>query len=83
MPLYEFYCKNCERCFDLRRSLSEGTDDVTCPTCDGGKVQRVFTPVAAFSSGSDGRNSMVGGSSCSGCTITNCGSCPSLSRRRR
>ena len=80
MPLYEFYCEVCECCFEVRRSFSEGTDDVVCPSCAGDKVQRVFTPVAAFSSGSSGV-SAIGGSSCSGCTITNCAGCPSARQR--
>lgn len=28
MPLVEFYCVACHHCFDARRTLSEGTEDV-------------------------------------------------------
>ena len=78
MPLYEFYCQSCDCCFEIRRSFSQGTENVTYPTCTGDKVQRVFTPVAAFSIGGNGGMTAIGGSSgCAGCAITNCSGCPS------
>jgi putative FmdB family regulatory protein len=83
MPLYEFYCNTCDGCFDIRRSLSEGTGGVVCPSCKRDNVQRVFTPVAAFRSGNGGQRTAIGSSGCGSCTTTNCSGCPSLSRRRR
>ncbi|MEJ2556191.1 MAG: zinc ribbon domain-containing protein [Anaerolineae bacterium] len=74
MPLYEFYCVACHHCFDTRRTLSEGTEHVTCPLCDGQEVRRVFTPVMAFSPG--GGRSAAGGGACTGCTLSRCASCP-------
>ena len=81
MPLYEFYCQSCDCCFEVRRSFSQGTAGVICPKCAGDDVQRVFTPVAAFSSGSNGVSALGGASGCSSCTITNCSGCPSARRR--
>lgn len=79
MPLYEFYCKNCERRFDVRRTLSEGPDNVTCPMCAEANVQRVYTPVIAFSSRS-GRVSAIGASGCTNCIQTSCAGCPGARR---
>ncbi len=81
MPIYEFYCPTCNRSFDVRRTLSQGTDDVTCPSCAGDKVRRVFTPVIALRSNGPGGLSTIGGSACTGCTITNCAGCPTLRRK--
>lgn len=80
MPLYEFYCPTCERCFEVRRSLKQGTDGVVCPECTGSNVQRIFTPIMAFSKGAGSTPTMIGGGGCSGCTITNCSGCPSIRR---
>ncbi|RME79054.1 MAG: zinc ribbon domain-containing protein [Chloroflexi bacterium] len=80
MPLYEFYCPVCRHNFDVRRSISQGTDDVVCPTCASQNVQRVFTPVAAFSSGAKGVTAL-GGSGCATCALTNCTGCPGARRR--
>jgi putative FmdB family regulatory protein len=82
MPLYEFYCQSCDCCFEVRRSFSQGTEGVQCPDCAGDQVQRVFTPVAAFSSGSNGGVTAIGGAGgCGSCTITNCAGCPSARGR--
>ena len=81
MPLYEFYCEVCNEYFDVRRTLSQGTDNVTCPLCTGDRVQRIFTPVIALRSNGSGGVSLIGGSGCGGCTITNCAGCPSARRQ--
>jgi putative FmdB family regulatory protein len=81
MPLYEFYCKSCDCRFEVRRSFSQGTADVRCPDCAGDEVQRVFTPVAMFSSGGNGVSAIGGASGCGSCTITNCAGCSSARRR--
>lgn len=79
MPLYEFYCATCERCFEVRRTLSQGTDNVTCPICTGQHIRRVFTPVIAFSNGRAGV-STIGGNSCASCTVSACAGCPLIRR---
>ncbi len=80
MPLYEFFCPTCDRSFDVRRTFSEGTDNVVCILCAEENVQRVFTPVAVRSN-SGGKTSAVGGSSCSGCATTSCAGCASGGRK--
>lgn len=79
MPLYEFFCPTCECCFEVRRSMREGTADVTCPTCAEANVRRVYTPVIAFSSGQGGV-SAIGASGCGSCAQSSCAGCPSVRR---
>ena len=82
MPLYEFYCDTCDCCFQERRSFSQGTDNVSCPSCTGQNVQRVYTPVATFTSSGGGQRVAVGGSSgCAGCAATRCTGCASAGRK--
>ncbi|MCL4300533.1 MAG: zinc ribbon domain-containing protein [Anaerolineae bacterium] len=78
MPLYEFYCTACHRCFEVRRTLHEGRDNVACPTCTSNQVRRVFTPVMAFSTGSGG-TAAIGARGCAACSATHCSGC-SISR---
>lgn len=80
MPLYEFHCQSCDGYFEVRRTFSQGLNNVSCPDCASDKVQRVYSPVAAFSSGSNGVTA-IGGSSCAGCAVTNCTGCPGARRR--
>jgi putative FmdB family regulatory protein len=79
MPLYEFFCTDCNKDFEVRRALSEGTANVTCPLCAGQRIRRVFTPVIAFSNGRNG-SSAIGGSGCARCTVSTCASCPLMRR---
>jgi putative FmdB family regulatory protein len=39
MPLYPFFCKKCEKNFELFIRLSESQNKVTCPYCQGGVVE--------------------------------------------
>ncbi len=82
MPIYEFHCQSCNQPFSVRRSFSQGTDDVTCPTCQAENVERIFTPVMAFSKGQGGKVSAVSGAGgCASCAATTCAGCASLRRR--
>lgn len=44
MPEYNFRCKNCDRNFSVRTSISE-RHQVKCPQCGGANLQQVFAPV--------------------------------------
>ncbi len=33
MPLYEYYCDNCEKVFEALKSLSASDQPADCPTC--------------------------------------------------
>lgn len=40
MPIYEYYCANCRKEFELMRPFSESDAPGKCPTC-GAKVAKV------------------------------------------
>jgi putative FmdB family regulatory protein len=47
MPLYEFYCKECKKAFELALTLSEyEKGNFTCPKCKSKKVEQ--KPAAFF-----------------------------------
>ena len=35
MPLFEFYCKRCEKNFEVFLRLSESSRGLVCPYCNG------------------------------------------------
>lgn len=46
MPLYEYRCRECERVFELRRSMGEADADLACP--DGHRdVKRLLAVFSA------------------------------------
>ncbi len=71
MPLFEYYCSNCQSKFELLVSHKHA-DDVVCMKCHSEKVRRLLsvfaTPrsnVATADGGSDSAPSM-GGCGCGG-----------------
>lgn len=77
MPLYEYYCRQCEAKFELLRPMSRSEEPASCPSGHPG-AQRVLSLFAAFSSGEAGTTTAVGGSSaCGGCAGGHCASCGS------
>ncbi len=51
MPVYEYECKSCGEKFELRRSMSDSSNEVKCPKCGDENAQRVFSLFATGSSG--------------------------------
>ncbi len=42
MPSYEYYCRKCDRTFEVRMSISEHESrQVRCPHCDSTEVEQV------------------------------------------
>ena len=75
MPLYEYYCKSCNRRFELLRPMGRMDDPAACPQGHGGG-SRVLSTFAAFSQGESGaRDAIAGGGGCGGCTASDCTSC--------
>lgn len=47
MPLYEYYCSDCQDKFELLvRYESSGADDVICTRCHGGHVRKLLSVFA-------------------------------------
>jgi putative FmdB family regulatory protein len=74
MPIYEYFCPVCKTKFELLRPLSAVDDDAACPDCKT-PSSRTLSKFACYTKDSGGSSSSVGGSSCSGCSATNCSSC--------
>jgi putative FmdB family regulatory protein len=51
MPIYEYKCPVCGAKFELRRSVGDSDDNVTCPGCGADSPRRLFSPFAAHTSG--------------------------------
>ncbi len=41
MPLYPFYCKKCDKTFEVFLRPSETHREMTCPDCQGNDVERL------------------------------------------
>ena len=48
MPLYEYYCKNCDGIFELIRPVRESSDPQPCVVCEGDGKRLMPTEVHAF-----------------------------------
>jgi len=74
MPIYEYYCDNCEKDFEY---LIFGKEQPNCPSCNSKKVNKLMSTCGFVSKGSAGEtvSSSAGTSSCSGCAATSCTTC--------
>jgi len=76
MPLYEYYCPQCETRFELLRPMGRSDDPAICPNGHQ-RAQRVLSVFSAVSKGADGETAPVsGGSACDICTSSSCSTCP-------
>jgi putative FmdB family regulatory protein len=50
MPVYEFVCRDCQKPFEIIRSMSEATEGVKCPACGSTRVDRTYSHVYAKTS---------------------------------
>ena len=48
MPLYEYYCDDCNGVFELLRTVRQAGDDQPCPECDGDSKRIISREFAAF-----------------------------------
>ncbi len=46
MPIYEYWCPQCRREFELTRPMSEADKPATCPQC-GGQAQKLVSGFAS------------------------------------
>ena len=71
MPIYEYKCMECNSEFECLVIGSK--DEVTCPDCQGDKVERMMSACSFKSSGN--YSSSASSSGCSGCTGGSCATC--------
>ena len=71
MPIYEFGCNACGEQYE--KLVFSTTATAPCPKCESDDVRRLLSRFASRSSGKF--TPSAGGSSCDGCTSTNCSSC--------
>jgi putative FmdB family regulatory protein len=76
MPIYEYQCDKCHAKFE--RLVFRSDEATDCPECGSLDVQRMMSVFGFKSGGDKGAASSrmgAGGSSCAGCSSSNCGSC--------
>ncbi len=76
MPLYEYYCADCETEFEALRRMSQADDPIACVRCQGMNTSRAISAFAAISKGNGGQSRpLVGASSCASCSAASCATC--------
>lgn len=76
MPLYEYYCSQCETKFELLRPMSRSDAPAACPNGHQG-AERVLSVFSAVSKEAGGETAPIGGGSeCDTCTSSSCSTCP-------
>jgi putative FmdB family regulatory protein len=51
MPLYEYYCDDCQKDFTLLQSSQVNKDETQCPDCSGNRVQHNLSTFAPKTKG--------------------------------
>jgi len=75
MPIYEYFCPDCNFKFELLRHQTQLNESASCPRCHNG-AERIFSSFASFSKSDEGPSAPIGGSSsCSSCSATSCDTC--------
>ncbi len=75
MPVYEYYCRDCQKRFEALRPMSQIDAPIECPRCHTANAQRAISVFAAISRDSGGGSRMVASSAPSGCAGCSGGSC--------
>ena len=75
MPIYEYFCPDCNLKFELLRQHTQANGSACCPRCHK-DTTRVFSSFTSFAKGSDGQSARIGGgSTCATCSAASCDSC--------
>ena len=75
MPIYEYFCPDCDLKFELLRPLGQLDETTPCPNCNT-NAERMLSRFTSFSKNAEGMSTPINGSSsCSTCSATSCASC--------
>ncbi len=76
MPIYEYYCPECDAKFDLLRRISQVDEPGECPDCQH-MAKRVLSAFSCRTITPAGKVAPVAGTSsaCGSCASTSCSSC--------
>jgi len=44
MPLFDYYCKDCEKCYEVLVPLSKTKSKIKCPKCKK-ELKKIISPV--------------------------------------
>jgi len=67
MPIYEYYCTDCQTKFDALRSMARADEAIACAECGGRHTARVLSIFAVRSGdGASVMESPGGGCACGG-----------------
>ncbi|MFW5874735.1 MAG: FmdB family zinc ribbon protein [bacterium] len=73
MPIYEYYCEQCDKKFE---TLVRSGEVPVCPQCGNNDLKKLLSACGFVSKGAGGETvGTSAGSSCGGCTSTGCASC--------
>ena len=64
MPLYEYRCRDCGKRFE---EFVLGDAKPKCPSCDGGKLEKLLSVFAVASSGASSPSAEPTGGGCGSC----------------
>ncbi len=71
MPLYEFFCEDCQKKFELLVSLNH-QEKIVCPYCSSERVKRL---ISSFGIGGGSSRIKSSSGSCSTCSSHSCSTC--------
>jgi putative FmdB family regulatory protein len=72
MPIYEYYCPDCDIRFEARRTIAEADQPMPCIHCQNKHAQRIVSNFATHT-GNGGASSS--GSACGACSTKHCSTC--------
>jgi len=77
MPVYEYYCADCQTKFEALRPMSKADEPIQCRNCESMHTSRAISLFAAFSKGEGGTSQAIAGagSGCSACAGGTCSTC--------
>jgi len=77
MPIYEYYCEDCQKKFEALRSMSKADAPIACEYCEGKRTSRQLSRFAAHSREASGGSKAIagGGGGCASCSSSSCASC--------